>query len=410
MGIRLGRPCDRKPALQLCLDVSDSGRARSVRLRLLAIVFAAISLNALGPSVARAGEGSPDCTEFFGSTEVSSLIGLLGRLGEVSTHPWPPYDLRHHAIAMVGGPDDAAPRCVVLWSRGAVVTTFAVREPVILQTPAYWFYNAPPDPSTIDASYRGLASLMGSLNPELKSQLEAQALERILILRVRVDPSALGIDANRLTRYFDSPTILLFLLSLHEMFHLNTQIPSWFGQAGTYQWPSWDAQPSRPDISKVCYGPAVASILNGERAALLAAYAGAPEGRALATQQFVDLRRQRYAKLSGVTVPGLANPIGCPEAESIMELEEGVGDYVAFATALDLRLVTRTQVKTYYEEPFGELFYGMGLLQLLIMRDNDPSGVAKVSGAIAASKDWRGGVFGTFAGKVTASTPASALR
>jgi hypothetical protein len=51
-------------------------------------------------------------------------------------------------------------------------------------------------------------------------------------------------------------------------------------------------------------------------------------------QRFIDVRRERYKLLDGVTAASPAGPMSCAAAEDLMELEEGAPQWMAYETAV----------------------------------------------------------------------------
>lgn len=106
--------------------------------------------------------------------------------------------------------------------------------------------------------------------------------------------------------------------------------------------------------------------------------------------------RLREARLAATTdeiaAPGGA--VGCRVAESLMELEEGVPDYIATATLLDLGLASDDDVLRGFDEPLTPLFYSLGAFQLLVVRAlAGEAAMPAITARIATSSGPEGGVF-----------------
>jgi hypothetical protein len=172
----------------------------------------------------------------------------------------------------------------------------------------------------------------------------------------------------------------------------------WLDQPARYAWPAWDHQPSRPELVATCYGGKGAPLARDERAALFEAFGAVYRRRdrpaaCAAVQRFLAARAARYASLADARVATAETPIGCEQAEAIMELEEGVPDYIANAIALDVGAVSLDQIEVGFQQPIIDPFYGHGAFQLLVLRRLlDRDGLRAATERIAKSADYRGGI------------------
>lgn len=78
-------------------------------------------------------------------------------------------------------------------------------------------------------------------------------------------------------------------------------------------------------------------------------------------------------------------PGGCPEAEAIMELEEGTADYASWTQLFELGRASREQLLRRYRARQADAFYLTGAMQLHAIRLMDSEGVLDVAARIAAS-------------------------
>jgi hypothetical protein len=341
------------------------------------------------------------CDAFFGSASMTRLVGYLARLPEIKVPLWTTYRAERHPAVLLGPAHPAAPTCALVQAGDREVARAALDEPVTVQTGIFGFYTAAaPGPRALP-EIAGLGAVMRAATPGLRALLARHALDRAMLQRVDFDPgllTALGVDP---TRYVDTREVLPFLWIVHETFHLHAQFPTWLDQPTAYAWPAWDRQPDRAALVKTCYGGADGQGVAGERAALRSAFValhsrGDRSAGCAAARSFVAMRENRYRANAASRVASGAGDVGCDVAEAVMELEEGVPDYIARGTALELGLLSVERMLYAYDHPITPLFYQFGGFELLVI--NELLGAAAMpalTAQIAASTDHRGGVFGT---------------
>jgi hypothetical protein len=197
-------------------------------------------------------------------------------------------------------------------------------------------------------------------------------------------------------------------LAVHESFHLHVQFPAWLDQPTSYAWPVWDSQPNRQELRERCYegGPAVIAAARAEHNALLAAFdaldsVGAPAGRAAVlahARRFSSLRSARRALLDSVTVTRDGAHISCSLAEDLMEIEEGVTQWIGHATLVRAGVATRASRRRSYTQLQPEAFYQFGPLQLWVLDALiGPDEMRRLTSSMARSRQPAGANGGLFA-------------
>lgn len=401
----------------------DESREPTGRMRWLPVALAAAvgcSAHACAPcgapsttpglALTRTGEPTPapttpDCDEFFSSATVTRLVSYLARLHEIATPPWTSYRPERHPVVLIGPAHPAAPTCALVQRGDRELARAALAEPVTIPTGIFWFYATPSIGPGARPEFAGLGAAMSKTTPSLAALLAGHGVDRAMLLRVDYDRgilTAVGVDPSS---YFSGPEIVLLIWIVHETFHLHSQFPTWLDQAATYPWPAWDRQPDRTAVVETCYGGAAGPRVAAERAALRAAFIAAQRhDRAAACTAAREFVRQREIRHGASTdeVPAPGGAVACRVAESLMELEEGVPDYIAQATLLELGLGTDDQVLRGFDRPLAPLFYGLGAFQLLVLRAlAGEEAMPAITARIAASAGPEGGVFAELARAVS---------
>jgi hypothetical protein len=149
-------------------------------------------------------------------------------------------------------------------------------------------------------------------------------------------------------------------------------MPVWLGQRGRYRWPSWDVQPDRRGLVQQCYNgtPEVTAAHRRELQLLLAAWdslSSSPESRSRGldlARQFIGARRDRYALLTSISLSSPVGSVTCERAENIMELEEGLPQWMSYATLARAGLMDPRRAG----RSASEAFYVSGTFQLWILQ------------------------------------------
>ena len=368
-----------------------------IRHAILAIVLAAACSSAppkLAPPAAPKPT-TPACDVFFASPGLQRILGMLDKLATIDAAPWLDYRTEQHPVVLLGPDQPAPPTCALVW-RGHELARLALAEPVEMKTGPFRFWTSDPIGPHAVPAMKGLGELMASAPQDLATALASIGVTRAMMLRIDFEQGPLAkLD---LSRYFSSFDVLRFLWVVHETFHLYSQFPVWLDQPARYAWPAWDHQPSRPELVATCYGGKDAPFAKDERAALFEAY-GAVYRRSdrtaacTAVQKFLAARAARYASLADARVATAETPIGCEQAEAIMELEEGVPSFIANVIALDLGVVSLDQIDAGFQQPLAEPFYGHGAFELMVLRRLlDRDALRAATERITKSADYKSGI------------------
>jgi hypothetical protein len=369
----------------------------TIRHALLAIVLGAACSSAppkpAPPVVPK--PTTPVCDAFFASPRLQRFLGMLDKLATIDAPPWSDYRTEQHPVVLLGPDRPAPPTCALVW-RGHELARLALAEPVEMKIGPYRFWTSDPIGPHALPVMKGLGELMKSAPQDLVTALASIGVTRAMMLRIDFDPGPLAqLD---LLRYFSSYDVLGFMWIVHETFHLYSQFPVWLDQPARYAWPAWDHQPSRPELVANCYGGKDAPLAKDEHAALFEAFGAVyrhsdRSAACAAVQKFLAARAARYASLADARVATAETPIGCEQAEAIMELEEAVPTYIANAVMLDLGVVSLDQVEVSFQQPVLEPFYGFGAFQLMVLRRLlDRDALRAATERIAKSADYKSSI------------------
>jgi hypothetical protein len=338
---------------------------------------------------------TPVCDTFFASPGLQRVLGMLDKLATIDAPPWSNYRTEQHPLVLLGPDRPAPPTCALVW-RGHELARLALAEPVEMKTGPYRFWTSDPIGPHAVPAMKDLGELMTSAPQDLATALASIGVTRAMMLRIDFEQGPLA--TLDLSRYFSSLDVLRFLWIVHETFHLYSQFPVWLDQPARYAWPAWDHQPSRPELVATCYGGKDAPLAKDERAALFEAFGAVYRHRdrsaaCPAVQKFLAARAARYASLADARVATAETPIGCEQAEAIMELEEGVPTYIANVIALDVGVISLDQLEAGFQQPLIEPFYGHGAFQLMVLRRLlDRDALRAATERIAKSADYNGGI------------------
>jgi hypothetical protein len=353
------------------------------------------------------------CAGAFADSLASREIRALERVAAVEPR-WDDYSLERHPLLLIadsshrGRPE--TPVCAAIWKAGRPLETLELPARPGFSTPLYGMISLDSIGPGAIPNAGALASTMQEVHPGVGAALRARGIARLVVLAVPLDFARLGSLGEMLKRMKADPALIHADLAVHESFHLHAQFPAWLDQPRTYSWPAWDVQPDRRELRDRCYAgsPAVASALESELAALVAAFdavradSDAPD-RAVGLQharRFVELRAARRRLLDTVTVSQNERQISCAYAEDLMELEEGAVQWIGHATTVRAGLTTLARLRGSYAGAQPEAFYRTGPLQLWVLDALlGAETMRRISASIARSTAWgapHGGVFAQF--------------
>ncbi|MGE0631993.1 MAG: hypothetical protein AB7O96_06270 [Pseudobdellovibrionaceae bacterium] len=182
---------------------------------------------------------------------------------------------------------------------------------------------------------------------------------------------------------------------VHEAVHIYIQADTKFA------WPGWasESKTERDKINPTCYRPnaEIEALSKQERSSLLLAYQLAAQNRQHKAahkeiKNFIQLRTSRYLKLQ--------SGFNCQESENIMELYEGVAEYIGVASALAAGSKSIIDVQNYirYNNKFEEsdFFYRTALLQLLLIKEFYPDQFIAITQSLSTSSSPEFGIFYEF--------------
>lgn len=318
--------------------------------------------------------GQAACTGAFTDSTSMRTLDALDRLAAVAP-VWDTYSIARHPLLLVADRGEDAGRkdstCVAVWRAGRGLDVVGVAERPHFSTPLYGMLQA----------VRGVTPIDGPVRPApeaLSRALLARGVERAVVVAVPLRFETLGRLGEMLGKARADPAMIIADIAVHESFHLHVQMPRWWGEFSPYAWPGWDVQPSRDETRRICYSgsAALAAALAEEIDALIAAFDMLAGGQGKAERQrgveharrFVALRGQRRSMQDTLTVTQGTSRIRCDRAEDLLELEEGVPQWVGHASREAAGLATLPSLRGSYAGSQPDQFYRTGPLQLWVMR------------------------------------------
>jgi hypothetical protein len=339
-------------------------------------------------------------------------VRTLRALDRVAAIPpvWDAYTLARHPLLLVadstfrGGP--ATPVCAAIWraERPLERIELAARPP--FSTPLYGMIDSDPvGPRAVEVA-RELPVIQRPAPQAVVAALRERGITRAIVLNVPLDLASLGALGRMLQNARVDPVSIQADLAVHETFHLHAQFPTWLDQTRDYAWPAWDVQPDRVALRERCYAgsPQLVDAVSAERDALVAAFDAVvvPDSARRDTRtglqharRFLELRASRRELQDTMTVAQGSRTISCGDAEDLMELEEGVSQWIGHATTARAGVTTIAALRASYAGSQPERFYQLGPLQLWVLDGLVGSDTLRqITADIARSSTSRGGVFG----------------
>lgn len=356
-------------------------RAKARRCLAPALAAALAGLLAGG----RPAHAQAACAGAFSDSLVQRELRGLERASAVAPL-WRDYSLRHHPVVLVADstlPAPAGTVCAAVWRAGEPLVPLTLTRRPAMATPLYGMISL--QEPTAAATNPGLVSALQRVDGADSAALARQGVARGVVLVVPLRFERLGALGEMLARANADPVRIQTEMAVHESFHLQVQFPVWLGlEPAGYPWPSWDVQPDRNAIRATCYAgaPEVLDALRSEQDALVRAFdaaaARAPQdSTAELARHFVALRLARYALIDSLHREPGATAVACEAGEDLMELEEGLVQWVGHATLVEAGLTTLAQLRSSYIAEQAERFYQLAPLQLWVLKalhpEADPS-------------------------------------
>lgn len=364
------------------------------------VALAAIA--SFAPAVAAPAQ---DCAT-FDQPDARRLVAALDTMAAVPP-VWGTFTIANHPIVLVSqSTTPEEPACAAIWRHRRPLQVLTVERGVRFSTPLYGMWNG--DPVGPNARVRQLPGTGDSptIPPALERALRGGGDTRVVIIHAILDFDRMGALGDAMRQMRADPVRLLAPIAVHESYHLHSQFPAWLDQPGRYAWPAWDVQPDRRALVAQCYNgsDAIKAALRAEMAALEKAWLSSLTARddtsrtrvREESRAFIDARHARYALLDTVRIGSPGAPLTCEQAEDVMELQEGVSQWIGFATAVRAGVVAPASAG----RQSAEAFYVMGLFQLDILRNllgNDE--MIRISDGVSRSHQSsgrEGAVFGRF--------------
>jgi hypothetical protein len=265
---------------------------------------------------------------------------------------WKDYKLGDGAVVLHPGKSADSTECLGLWQNGRVTDYFTSEQVPKLATSLYGYYL------NFDDVREGYE------NPLTAKSQQPEAINQWLTSHGVKSAVLMPTDFPQFP--FEIPALKKMQLAIHEAFHVEVMIRYWY--TGKGDWPAWDEQPDRRGLQN-CYNTSdtLKQALNAEKGQLIALIEflldNDKSSACQAGEAFLRLREARYSMLTDVAID---RPDGtqcdCPEAENIMELEEGLADYASWTMLYDMGLSTREELIKRYNAIQNEPFYLTGAM------------------------------------------------
>lgn len=319
-----------------------------------------------------------ECRAAADDPRLRDVIGALDKVRAADPQVWNDYRPAEASYVLLQRGSDQR-WCAAIWQAGNVRMVALAGDPKF-STPMYGFHS------------------VGGSGQWVQPAAIAQQLEGLGVRRAVVVPLTPEIKLP-----FELKPLSIFDLAVHEAVHVNVQSPSWIGQRGDHDWPAWsNVTPARPSLASTCYTPSAAA-LEHERgllveAAMTALASGDRAQVCASTRAFAEARQKRWTALgeTGVSAPGenasAAQTMTCRQAEAVMELNEGVPDFIAWISAYEAGVVDAARVKSRFLAQQRDVFYLTGAMQLVVLRHllGDEE-FRRLTHGIATSASWRDG-------------------
>ena len=317
-------------------------------------------------SVSEPVEPDCGCDTLWEKPDTKEFIELL----EKSTsghHPvWPGYSMEDGSYIIDAGQLKSGEHCFGLWQKGKLRAYACFDQTLRMLTPLYSYFLQYPGMDTIPSEpFFHTADKA----PAFKIWMENEGVSSAVYMPM---------DFSKLP--FTIPTYVKVQLATHEAFHIEVMMRYWFTKKGA--WPSWDKQPDRPGV-QVCYTyeDSARTQIQKELGILAdmveALLDGKKDKACLLGGLYLTAREARYQRLKNVTVK-LADGVegDCSQAESLMELEEGLADYASWGILYNNGFVSKADLLKRYRAQQKDHFYLSGCMLMhavVLMSGEDPN-------------------------------------
>lgn len=242
-----------------------------------------------------------------------------------------------------------------------------------------------------------------NLPKDLENHLIGNKIKRAFIFKFNFEPNIIKKLTEHSDKYFDSMNILRLVFIIHEGFHLHITLPRWIEKDNNILWPKWDIQPNRKNLVFECYESSseIKNLYKEELSSLIKVFETLyldknplKENIKKYANDFILKRELRYKLTNDKNLSMIKeNIVNCEKAEAIMELEEGIPDFMAQIISSESKIISINQIKDFKESNIVEPFYSFGALELLILYKLDKNNFKNIIENITTSKTYEGGIY-----------------
>ena len=296
---------------------------------------------------------SGTCVTVWQDSTAQAFAMQLEAVTQTRKLVWPNYQLGDGAVVLDAGMTaDSTQHCLGLWQYGKPIDYTSTALGPKLSTQLYGYHL---DFLNLKEGLEN-SLLTASQQPEpIANWLKEHGVESAVLMPV---------DFPNFP--FELPTLIKTQIAIHESFHVEVMIRHWFTEAGN--WPNWDEQPDRSTLRK-CYGEneeekAAFRDEQLELAKMIEALLDEKLEEALTIgQSYLNMRDERYKRISHIEILRQdSTTCLCAEAESIMELEEGLADYASWTMLYELGTADRAALIRRYQAIQNDPFYLTGAM------------------------------------------------
>ena len=335
------------------------------RLRPSLVFLCAVACSPPGSStIAEAPVPPEECAGLWEGEKAAAVLDTLRLATEPGPSHWVRYDASSSNVVVHAGSGRDSGACVALVRGGATIAFGVLEEAPRFGTPLYGMFSAL---DAVGGTMPGFANV-ASQPTAIEDWLRGQGLNSAVLIPVEPDDFPIEL-----------PSLLKVQIALHEAFHLDVQGPRWMGHES--RWPAWQGPPDRSAVRSCFSGSTeVETAFQAERDALFDLIRTLLDGdvpaACAASRGFSDERASRMRLVSDTRIPMPDGSLGsCADAEAMMELAEGVADYVSWVRLYDVGLASREQLERRYQAQQRDVFYLTGAMKMhaLSLLTGDPT-------------------------------------